>query len=197
MKSFYGVSGMGSFKWPKEKEKIKKELEKSELIFEPFVNVIKTYGTRINLKDNSILFTIENYINKKGGFVGGKIVENIPDKWVSCLKEIAVKYKDMGAKGEIQIDSFLYEKNGKEIFRPLVEVNYRKTMGQVVHALYEKLPKKRFHSLFIINKKFRDTWEKLEGVTIFSPRENKLQMAWFSSEDEDVYRKTLEILQIV
>ena len=44
----------------------------------------------------------------------------------------------------IQIDSFIYRENGELKLYPLVEVNYRKTMGLVIQSLAEKNPEARW-----------------------------------------------------
>ena len=44
----------------------------------------------------------------------------------------------MGAINNIQIDSFIYIEDGAMKLYPLVEVNYRKTMGLVIQSLAEE-----------------------------------------------------------
>jgi hypothetical protein len=60
------------------------------------------------------------------------------DELEKITHEIADYYLKLGAKSNIQIDSFIYEKEGKLFLYPLVEVNYRKTMGLVIQGLADK-----------------------------------------------------------
>ena len=46
----------------------------------------------------------------------------------------------MGAINNIQIDSFVYVEDDVLKLYPLVEVNYRKTMGLVIQSLADKYP---------------------------------------------------------
>ena len=53
----------------------------------------------------------------------------------------------------IQIDSFIYREEGELKLYPLVEVNYRKTMGLVIQSLADKFSEARVVEWIIKTKK--------------------------------------------
>lgn len=97
---------------------------------------------------------VENFNSPQGGFKGGagadtvdKFKKYIQDKYQYDLsdlevitKKIADEYLQMGAISNIQIDSFVYLEDNQMKLYPLVEVNYRKTMGLVIQTLADKYP---------------------------------------------------------
>jgi hypothetical protein len=131
------------------------------------------------------MFIVENFNNKLGSFKGGmgctdqaKFFQEIKRKYTFDLEtnlEIYTKifhaYKNLGAISNIQIDSFIYrdELTGEIKLYPLVEVNYRKTMGLVIYSLAEKYPGK------LIEWRVTHTseYEKLSDWIKISPTGNK------------------------
>jgi len=75
------------------------------------------------------------------------------DELQSVTREIAELYIGLGANRNIQIDSFIYIENGKMKCYPLVEVNYRKTMGLVVQSLADRYPEAKNVEWRIISAK--------------------------------------------
>lgn len=123
-------------------------------LLEPVYERIFDIGTTFVIKDKKITrqFMVENFNSKSGGFLGGAGSENV-DKFkkyilkkynfeLSELQEmteaIANKYLELGAESNVQIDSFIYKEDGQLKMYPLVEVNYRKTMGLVIQSLADK-----------------------------------------------------------
>jgi len=127
----------------------------NECLLEPFYDRLCDIGTTIffdqqSWSPNGIIremFVVENFNSDKGQFSGGrgfrnleKFAEYFHDKYklkvdyiFPILEKIALEYYSLGARDSIQIDSFFYFDAKKEIqFYPLVEVNYRKTMGQFI-----------------------------------------------------------------
>lgn len=126
------------------------------VLLEPLYKRVFDIGTTFELKDGIIerQFMVENVNSQNGGFKGGvgaltleKFKAYIQEKYSYSLdeleaitKDIAEAYRDMGAINNIQIDSFIYEEDGALKLYPLVEVNYRKTMGLVIQTLADKYP---------------------------------------------------------
>jgi hypothetical protein len=117
-------------------------------------------GTTFEIENGIIKrqFMVENFNSEAGSFKGGagssdvdKFKKYISGKYEYSLDElekttqqIAQKYLTMGALSNIQIDSFVYQKNGNLKLYPLVEVNYRKSMGLVIQSLAEKYPEAKW-----------------------------------------------------
>lgn len=119
------------------------------MIMAPYLNRIVDIGSTFFLDDGGIkkLFTIINNNSARGQFLGGigfpdaNCCENYLENKFHISKEktalmnqklmlIVDEYFKLGARGFLQIDSFYYE-DGK--MYPLVEVNCRRTMGQLIH----------------------------------------------------------------
>jgi hypothetical protein len=125
-----------------------------EVLLEPLYKRVFDIGTTFIVKNGVIerQFMVENLNSSTGGFKGGigsahNFKKYILNKYSYNLenlekitKNIAEKYIEMGAINNIQIDSFVYEENNELKIYPLVEVNYRKTMGLVIQTLADKYP---------------------------------------------------------
>lgn len=126
-------------------------------LLEPFYQRIVDLGTTFICEDGELIdyFIVENKNSEKGSFKGGVAAKNriIFKKYIwqkyqidlaeyekSC-KKIFEYYQKIGATSNVQIDSFFYwdEKKKQAIMYPLVEVNYRKTMGLFLHSLASKI----------------------------------------------------------
>ena len=144
IKSPFGVSGSG--------HSIYKGQEFSgPQLLEPIHQRVFDIGTTFEVSDGKLtnIFMVENLNSKNGSFKGGiagsekSIFKNYIFKKYNfdlteleeITKKIFNKYKEMGACSNIQIDSFVYLDNNKLKLYPLVEVNYRKTMGLVLQNL--------------------------------------------------------------
>jgi len=98
----------------------------------------------------------------------------LPDLYEAPWEEIANSYYQMGAKGPLFIDSYFYKEMGECRFRPLVEVNYRKTMGLLARKIQSRFAPRE--PVLMIkdrsDKQFPLLWDhpfdKAKGQGIFS-----------------------------
>lgn len=152
IKSPFSFSGIGHQVFTKEFLPIIQM--NTPMLLEPLYDRVCDLGITFEVEDNNLkrMFIVENFNNDKGSFKGGmgshsletflKIFEN---KYSFDLKDHLLKYvkiyeyyKSLGAKSNVQIDSFIYKENGELKLYPLVEVNYRKTMGLVIQKLADQ-----------------------------------------------------------
>jgi hypothetical protein len=159
IKSANSFSGIGHYQFSVEnlnEEKVRTIL-KSKMLLEPLYERVFDIGSTFVI-DNGVIkdfFMVENYNSASGRFRGGAGASNA-DKFKQYIKEkyqfdlgeyekitnlIAKKYIELGALYNIQIDSFIYKEDHQFKLYPLVEVNYRKTMGLVIDALAKKYSK--------------------------------------------------------
>ena len=162
IKKPHSFSGQGHYRFSKEKinyfiiEKILTE----PVLLEPLLERVLDLGTTFILNseeiDNNAIkinkqFTVLNFNNEQGGFRGGagshdqkKLCDYVLSKYCIDLtllyeetQKIAQKYIELGARKNIQIDSFYYKDPTTKEVKPyfLCEVNYRKTMGLVIQSL--------------------------------------------------------------
>lgn len=154
----YSFSGIGHYQFESKNMNkfIMNKIITGEVLLEPFYKRIFDIGTTFIVTDGEIRrqFMVENINSSNGGFKGGigantcgKFKDHIREKYHYDLdelekitKEIAQEYLDLGAINNIQIDSFIYKDKGILKMYPLVEVNYRKTMGLVIQSLADKYP---------------------------------------------------------
>lgn len=154
----HSFSGIGHYQFNSDNMNkfIMSKTIQGEVLLEPLYKRVFDVGTTFVIEDGIInrQFMVENINSANGGFKGGvgassldKFKKYILEKYDYDLseleettKDIAQKYLDMGAINNIQIDSFVYEEDGHLKLYPLVEVNYRKTMGLVIQALADKYP---------------------------------------------------------
>lgn len=158
LKRPHSFSGIGHYQFNSENinKFIMSKIILGEVLLEPLYKRVFDIGTTFVVVDGIIerQFMVENINSANGGFKGGvgastleKFKKYILEKYDYNLdeldqitKEIARSYLDMGAINNIQIDSFIYEEDGVLKLYPLVEVNYRKTMGLVIQTLADKYP---------------------------------------------------------
>lgn len=206
----YSMAGRGNFTVGIEDKNWRTYLEKkiqkdipNGLILSPQLSRILDLGVRVFTGTLKKEITI-NLLNDNGQFNGGLIYSNeeeikayiknktliecesIFEKW----EEIANYYQNIKEIKSIQIDSFFYqEKSNIKIF-PLVEVNYRKTMGDMLKSLKTFLPKDGVGAWVVFNRKeleliknidefkkqYKDVLYRLdtkEGVILTSPVHNQ------------------------
>ncbi len=159
-------------------------------VFSQFVEKYKDYGVTFNLNDKNF-FIIENYIDQYGQFKGGElksIDDSIGSQNFKILEVIRDKLASLGAKDSIQIDTFTY----KDGFHPFVEVNYRKTMGLMIHSLNRIFPEKFVYWGILkitISKNFKELLEVLsefeERVVLLSPIDKFISVALLSDKPLD------------
>ena len=159
------------------------------LLLEPKYKRVFDLGTTFVVREGEIVksFMVENYNSSRGAFRGG-MAASTPNEFKKCilekydfdisdlekdLEDIAEIYLSMGAQSNIQIDSFIYEKNGMLKAYPLVEVNYRKTMGLVLNSLAEKFSSDGPIEWIIQNQKEKEeNGEPRDGIQL-SPAGNQ------------------------
>lgn len=156
IKKPHSFSGIGHYRFIREDiniERLGKILSEASLL-EPVYERVLDIGTTFVIQDKKVThsFMVENFNSRSGSFLGGAGAENV-EKFkryfltryqfdLTELEQITAKiadlYLQMGAASNVQIDSFIYRENGELKLYPLVEVNYRKTMGLVIQSLAEK-----------------------------------------------------------
>ena len=154
----HSFSGIGHYQFHSDNinKFIMNKIISEEVLLEPLYKRVFDIGTTFVIEDGIInrQFMVENINSANGGFKGGvgassleKFKKYILEKYnynldelVAITKEIAQIYQEMGAINNIQIDSFVYVEDDVLKLYPLVEVNYRKTMGLVIQSLADKYP---------------------------------------------------------
>jgi hypothetical protein len=154
----HGFSGIGHYQLTSNNinKFILNKILVGPVLLEPMHTRVFDIGTTFVAEKGEIKrqFMVENVNSPQGGFKGGvgasdvdKFKKYIAEKYSYSLdelekitQEIAKKYLAMGAINNIQIDSFVYLENDELKLYPLVEVNYRKTMGLVIQSLADKYP---------------------------------------------------------
>jgi len=125
-----------------------------KVLLEPVYERVFDIGTTFEIENGMIKrqFMVENFNSHSGRFKGGAGASNVDkfkkyilhkysyslDELEKITQAISQTYLSQGAISNIQIDSFVYREEGKLKLYPLVEVNYRKTMGLVIQSLAEK-----------------------------------------------------------
>lgn len=156
LKSPYGFSGSGFYQFNSRnlnKFILEKVLNEQRLL-EPFHERVFDIGSTLIIQDKKIkrYFMVENFNSVMGSFRGGAACKDplnfknyIFKKYNFSLDElekiiltVGEEYLKLGATGNLQIDSFIYLENNELKLYPLVEVNYRKTMGLVIQSLADK-----------------------------------------------------------
>lgn len=173
----HGFSGIGHYQFESHNVNafIISKILVGEVLLEPLYKRVFDIGTTFEIDDGIIQrqFMVENFNSPQGGFrggVGASDVDNFKkyiaerysyslDELEKTTREIAQAYLDMGAIGNIQIDSFIYEEDGALKLYPLVEVNYRKTMGLVIQSLADKSSAKRIEWLVRTQKEISEDKE--------------------------------------
>jgi hypothetical protein len=147
-RNFSGRGHLFVSDWDKDKGKITKKIKEGELVCDSLRKRVLDIGVSMNL-DNNEFYLVQNFNDKLGSFKGGQYHQSI--------KTLKVKYdfinveqleknifiimkslKEEGCTGEVQVDMYYYETNNNIKLNPLVEINWRKSMGGMVKSLYEK-----------------------------------------------------------
>lgn len=173
-RSAYSSGGYGIFKFKKDglflnryfENKIESFLSKGPMVLEPKLDRILDIGITLNLEKKLSYFFTQNFVSELGSFKGGLIFRNsdllnsvffnnqkMMNSYEKFLKKLKEFYINKGAVNTLQIDSFLYKENDEIKCYPLVEVNYRKTMGLVLKNFESFLPEKGIGGWYLFNKK--------------------------------------------
>ncbi|MDO9341134.1 MAG: hypothetical protein Q7T72_11505 [Bacteroidales bacterium] len=162
-----------------------------KVLLEPVYDRVFDIGTTFIIENGIIKrqFMVENFNSPSGSFNGGAGSNNV-DKFkkyifqkysysLNKLEEvtlaIAQTYLELGARSNIQIDSFVYRENDELKIYALVEVNYRKTMGLVIQSLADKYPEAdRIEWKVGSRKKFKINPLDSEWIKL-SPEDNHFQ----------------------
>lgn len=169
------------------------------LLLEPKYKRVFDLGTTFLVNEGEIedSFMVENYNSSRGAFRGGMSARSISEFKKTILEkydfdltelqkdlgDIAEIYLSLGAQSNIQIDSFIYEENGVLKAYPLVEVNYRKTMGLVLNALAEKCGEHGPVEWIIQNQKEMDEKGVPQNGIQLSPDGNQFTSFLVNSSD--------------
>lgn len=193
LKSADSFSGIGHYLFERDELQESKiqALLKKKMLLEPVYNRIFDLGATFVVENGEIkdFFMVENYNSPAGRFRGGvasnsveKFKKYIQDKYQFNLdeyeiivKKIAQKYLELGALFNIQIDSFVYIENDKIKLYPLVEVNYRKTMGLVIHSLAKKYSQAKVVEWLLYTQKELKEIKLDESYLHISPAQNHFQ----------------------
>ena len=167
----HGFSGIGHYQFKSDNINhfILNKILVDVVLLEPMYDRIFDIGTTFVIEKGTISrqFMVENNNAVNGGFKGGtgassvdKFKKYVFEKYNYSLneleavtKKIAESYLQLGAMNNIQIDSFVYSDNGELKLYPLVEVNYRKTMGLVIQSLADKYSNNKYVTWFVKSQK--------------------------------------------
>ncbi|AUN99635.1 hypothetical protein C0V70_16275 [Bacteriovorax stolpii] len=152
----HSFSGIGHYYFSADQVNVEtlKKILVEKVLLEPVYQRVFDIGTTFIIHNGEIKrqFMVENFNSQSGGFKGGAGASNV-DKFKKYIQEkyhfslnelekitleIARVYLNKGALFNVQIDSFVYQEEGRLKLYPLVEVNYRKTMGLVIQSLADK-----------------------------------------------------------
>ena len=142
LKEEFGMSGRGVKKLDlNSKNWALKKLEKGErLVGQPRLKRILDFGVSYKKKEGRYFIT-KNMITPSGRFLGGVYLENLShlnlflkDKVniEVIIEKVIQRILDERIEDDFQFDCFFYDNNGKVTLYPLVEINYRKTMGDTI-----------------------------------------------------------------
>lgn len=201
IKDPYAFSGKGFYRFQKSRlNALELNIfnDKKDFILEPYHKRVLDIGKTYLLEQGRVIesFCVGSVI-KNNAYRGGWSTrdQSLFDK---CVKDIYLldleeyhhatdlilqEYLKMGAKDNVQIDSFFYWDNGQIKLYPLVEVNYRKTMGLMVNT------GKRFVST--------DLWawhigDDVSGL-VTSPDNAKFKSQYIEFDNVSILKKYLAI----
>ena len=169
-----GSSGVGQYLFDTEKlqqMKFQNELEKlfleEEMIFDPCLKRIMDIGVTFDLEKKTH-FLIHNFNDQKGAFCGGyKLPAAMSPRYselVNSLGPIVEAYKEIGATGHLEIDTFSYLEEGELKWYRLCEVNYRKTMGTFINHLSSFSSEAAIGGWFLFPSKKMKSFSDLEQL---------------------------------
>jgi hypothetical protein len=187
----YKMSGQGAHIF--QKSRINKYLKLFEKTFNQTPMVLNNYCERIldigftfNLDEGKReVFFIINRIDNNLSFNGGEFyldevdfyreypeldLENLMKDLRVHLGKVVQHCQDLGALGFLQVDTFIYRDSENKIqVNPLVEINYRRTMGQLLYAFKPFAKKKIILKRAVVDK------NSTKGI-IISPSEFSHQL---------------------
>ncbi|MBC7713475.1 MAG: hypothetical protein H7177_09055 [Rhizobacter sp.] len=167
----HGFSGIGHYQFSSDNinKFILDKILIGEVLLEPLYQRVFDIGTTFEIENGNIKrqFMVENMNSSNGGFKGGVGASSVEkfkkyiqgkynyslDEYEKITQKIAQTWLASGAVNNIQIDSFVYLENDEMKLYPLVEVNYRKTMGLVIQNLADKYPDSDRITWFIKSQK--------------------------------------------
>ena len=193
LKAADSFSGIGHYQFEQDdlrEDKIQAVLKK-KMLLEPVYTRVFDLGATFVVEDGVVkdFFMVENYNSSAGRFRGGvgasdvdKFKKYIQEKYKydlseyeKIVKEIVQKYLELGAQFNIQIDSFVYIEDEKLKLYPLVEVNYRKTMGLVINSLAKKFFKAKAVEWLLYTQKELKDLNLDDSYVRVSPKHNHFQ----------------------
>ncbi|MFG1483872.1 hypothetical protein ABMA79_14680 [Halobacteriovorax sp. HFRX-2_2] len=126
------------------------DLERVNLpgVLSKYVKVIKTFGVTYDLKTDDF-FVVENLTGPNGQFKGGCLIDldelGLEFDLNSTINLIKENLPNKSIQ-KIQFDNMIYEDESGELkLCPLVELNYRRTMGEVIFNVTKTLGKGTLH----------------------------------------------------
>lgn len=206
MKRPFSFSGIGHYQFSSSNFNpfIVGKILAGAVLLEPVYERLFDVGTTFVIEKGIIQkkFMVLNYNSKQGGFKGAlaskdlESFKNIIEKKYNfslepldkITNEIVEEYLKMGALNNVQIDSFIYMESGEAKLYPLVEVNYRKTMGLVAQSLAEKYPETAFIEWLIKTKKEID-----EEGTFYQENPDLLRLSPDGTHFQTYLRKVFSV----
>lgn len=166
LKSLYGSSGRGHFFPDRGKDLFKFLKTQFDLnlpvIGEPWMSRVLDFSTQWNISKTSIeclgCTQVENsafgsYLATKVGFDFKEYTWAL-NEHVEYVKPVLQNLQEEGFFGNIGVDAFVYEIDGKQYLHPLGEINARKTMSYVALMMQKRMyPKKKMKFSFSKNEK--------------------------------------------
>ena len=141
-RSEYGFSGMGN----KVIEVNKKYSLRYPGTLVNYLNKELSFGITVDLKTMKY-FICENTIDDRGTFCGGRIIDETflasllgitREKFIEELLVVFEKIRRQYGPLKIQFDSMIYKEESINKWYKLVEINYRRTMAEVIYQLHSK-----------------------------------------------------------
>jgi hypothetical protein len=156
LKSAYGFSAKGHCILHKSDPLLssaflKQELSKGfKVIYEPWVERILDFSTQWSISASKEISYIGATIMKNslfGAYLGsvlgeekklfGRYLSHLEHHKLACL-DLLKKIRDLNYFGFVGIDSMIYKHDSKELLKPIVEVNARKTLGYCLLKFWEQ-----------------------------------------------------------
>lgn len=167
-------------------------------LLEPLFSIVDEFGLTV---DQNEKYLIKTFQNKNGNFVGGQ-VENMSFRkdLVELLSPAIDILKKYSLGTSFEIDSFSYLLDGREYLYPLVEINYRKTMGTFIYNLHKRMNIQknscwRIFSNPVKNISFQSLLDKIdhllytnsfeEGIIPISPTHGEYLSFYIVAESEN------------
>jgi hypothetical protein len=189
-RSEFGFSGTGN----KIVYKDKKYSLRYPGVIAPYFKTILSFGVSVDLLADKY-YLIRNDINENGVFLGGEILEledlaralSLEEEEIDKeIRKIMRVVEDEFGKINFQFDSLIYEQEDSVHWYRLVEINFRRTMGEVIKCLTDRFGQGKWH-IIKNDLKYKDYLELekyLEGlysrkIVVTSPLNHKL-MSFFA-----------------